>query len=154
MTTIRTSIRRLFECKWLCALSVAACWVLCVFFSACANRGIGPQGGPRDSIPPTPLTSIPENGSVNFQGGDIEVTFNEYLQLDNVSQNMLMSPPQQTPPEIKAIRRLSRMQRRSMRPAASERPSAIASVQRRVTAVFSPVVAKEEASTYTDTIIW
>lgn len=102
MTTIRTSIRRLFECKWLCALSVAACWVLCVFFSACANRGIGPQGGPRDSIPPTPLTSIPENGSVNFHGGDIEVTFNEYLQLDNVSQNMLMSPPQQTPPEIKA----------------------------------------------------
>lgn len=68
----------------------------------CANRGIGPQGGPKDTIPPLPLKSEPENGSVNFQGDHIEVTFNEYLQLDNISANLLMSPPQQTPPEVKA----------------------------------------------------
>ena len=29
------------------------------------------------------------------------MTFNEYLQLDNVSQQLLMSPPQQNPPEVK-----------------------------------------------------
>ena len=68
----------------------------------CANRGIGPQGGPRDSIPPLPLKSTPENGSVNFTGKRIEVTFNEYLQLDNIGQNLLMSPPQQHAPEVKA----------------------------------------------------
>jgi hypothetical protein len=48
-----------------------------------------------------PLLSIPENGSVNFKGENIEVTFDEYLQLDNIAQNLLMSPPQQTPPEVK-----------------------------------------------------
>lgn len=70
--------------------------------AGCANRGIGPQGGPKDTIPPLPLKSEPENGSVNFQCDHIEVTFNEYLQLDNISSNLLMSPPQQTPPEVKA----------------------------------------------------
>lgn len=81
--------------KSLCAI------LMCVLFVACANRGIGPQGGPKDSIPPVPLHAVPENGVLNFKGQDIEVTFDEYLQLDNIAQNMLMSPPQQTPPEVK-----------------------------------------------------
>ncbi len=68
----------------------------------CANRGVGPQGGPRDSIPPTAVKSVPENGTVNFTGRRIEITFNEYVQLDNVSANLLMSPPQQRPPDVKA----------------------------------------------------
>lgn len=67
----------------------------------CANRGIGPQGGPKDSLPPVVLKSSPENGALEFKGKRIEVSFNEYLQLDNVSQNLIMSPPQQHPPEVK-----------------------------------------------------
>ena len=67
----------------------------------CANRGIGPQGGPKDSLPPAVVKSSPENGALEFHGKQIEVTFNEYLQLDNVSQNLIMSPPQQHPPEVK-----------------------------------------------------
>lgn len=70
-------------------------------FNSCANRGAGPQGGPRDSIPPFAVKSEPENGSVDFHGSHIEVLFNEYLQLDNVSQNLMMSPPQQKPPVVK-----------------------------------------------------
>lgn len=70
--------------------------------ASCANRGVGPQGGPRDTIPPMPVKSEPENGSVNFTGNRIEITFNEYLQLDNLGNNLLMSPPQQRPPEVKA----------------------------------------------------
>ena len=68
----------------------------------CANRGVGPQGGPKDSIPPEVVRSVPENGALEFKGKRIEVMFNEYLQLDNLSQNLLMSPPQQHPPEVKA----------------------------------------------------
>lgn len=68
----------------------------------CANRGSGPQGGPKDSIPPVAVRSLPENGSVAFHDDRIEIYFNEYLQLDNISQNLLMSPPQQHPPEVKA----------------------------------------------------
>ena len=74
---------------------------LALFIASCANRGIGPQGGPKDTTPPVPRGSEPEMGALNFKGKRIEVTFDEYLQLDNVAQNLLMSPPQQTPPDVK-----------------------------------------------------
>ena len=68
----------------------------------CANRGIGPQGGPKDTIPPIALVSNPELGALNFAGKRVEITFNEYLQLADLGSNLLMSPPQQTPPDVKA----------------------------------------------------
>ena len=76
---------------------------LLLFFSSCANRGIGPQGGPKDTIPPRMVKEQPLNQSVNFHGKKIEITFNEYLQLDNIQQNLLVSPPQQVSPIVKAV---------------------------------------------------
>ena len=70
--------------------------------AGCANRGVGPQGGPKDSIPPVAIKAEPELGILEFKGKRIEITFNEYIQLSDVSSNLLMSPPQQTPPDIKA----------------------------------------------------
>lgn len=69
----------------------------------CANRGIGPQGGPKDVQPPTVLKETPENGTLNFNAKRIEIQFDEYVTLDDVSKNVLISPPQQYPPEIKAV---------------------------------------------------
>lgn len=69
---------------------------------SCANRGVGPQGGPKDSIPPVALKSEPELGALEFKGKRIEITFNEYLQLNDLGNNLLMSPPQQNPPDVKA----------------------------------------------------
>ena len=77
--------------------------LLLLFFSSCANRGIGPQGGSKDTIPPRMVKEQPLNQSVNFHGKKIEITFNEYLQLDNIQQNLLVSPPQQVSPIVKAI---------------------------------------------------
>ena len=77
--------------------------LLLLFFSSCANRGIGPQGGPKDTIPPRMVKEQPLNQSVNFRGKKIEITFNEYLQLDNIQQNLLVSPPQQVSPIVKAV---------------------------------------------------
>lgn len=70
--------------------------------AGCANRGIGPQGGPKDTEPPVPLKSEPEIGALNWHGDRIEVTFNEYLELVDVTTHLLMSPPQQNAPDVKA----------------------------------------------------
>lgn len=70
---------------------------------SCANRGIGPQGGPKDEIPPKVVKEVPINGTVNYHNKVIEIYFDEYLQLDNVSENVMISPPQQRPPEVKAV---------------------------------------------------
>ena len=74
-----------------------------VMLSACANMGQGPQGGPKDTIPPVVVKELPMNGSLNVTGKKIEITFNEYIQLADIQSNVLISPPQQNPPEIKAI---------------------------------------------------
>lgn len=70
---------------------------------SCANLGSGPQGGPRDTIPPKIVKELPTNGVLLFSGKKVEITFNEYIQLDDVQKNILISPPQQNPPEVKAI---------------------------------------------------
>lgn len=84
-------------------MRLAAFALLLTFFSSCANRGIGPQGGPKDTVPPRIVKEQPLNQSVNFHGKKIEITFNEYLQLDNIQQNLLVSPPQQVSPVVKAV---------------------------------------------------
>ena len=71
--------------------------------SACANMGQGPQGGPKDTIPPMVVKELPMNGSLNVTDKKLEITFNEYIQLADIQNNVLISPPQQNAPEIKAI---------------------------------------------------
>lgn len=78
------------------------CLAAIAILASCANRGIGPQGGPKDSIPPVPLRSVPEIGALNFKDKRIEVTFDEYIQLNNIAGNLLMSPPQQNAPDVRA----------------------------------------------------
>lgn len=79
------------------------CIVVSLFLASCANLGQGPQGGPRDTIPPVVVKESPVNGCLLFDAKRIEIQFNEYVQLDDVQKNVLISPPQQTPPEVKAI---------------------------------------------------
>ena len=74
-----------------------------VMLSACANMGQGPQGGPKDTIPPMVVKEQPVNGSLNIATKKVEITFNEYIQLADIQKNVLISPPQQQAPEIKAI---------------------------------------------------
>lgn len=74
-----------------------------IILMSCANRGQGPQGGPRDTIPPILLKETPQNGTLNFTGKEITLQFDEYIQLDDIQNNVIISPPQQTPPEVKAV---------------------------------------------------
>ncbi len=50
-------------------------------------------GGPRDEDPPRLVESVPENYSLNFTGNEIEITFDEFIRLNNVNQELVISPP-------------------------------------------------------------
>lgn len=94
----------MINCKqYIVALCACAAICLIAALSGCANRGSGPQGGPKDSIPPRLIRETPLNGTCNFSGKTIVLQFDEYVQLNNVSENVLISPPQQKPPIVKAI---------------------------------------------------
>ena len=76
---------------------------LLVLLASCANRGIGPQGGPKDTIPPKVVREIPENGSVNYTDKTVTVHFDEYIQLDNIATQLMICPPQKEQPDIKQV---------------------------------------------------
>lgn len=68
-------------------------------FTDCAKKGT-PSGGPRDTIPPVVLRSIPENFSTYFSGNEIEIRFDEYIKLKNINQELIISPPMKYMPLI------------------------------------------------------
>ena len=69
-------------------------------FQRCANA-VAPTGGPKDTTPPMVVQAVPENNSTNFVGTKIEITFDEYITLENANQNVLISPPLTEKPDIK-----------------------------------------------------
>ena len=68
-------------------------------FVNCANRG-NPTGGEKDVTPPSITKSFPENYSINFTGNEIKIYFDEYIKIKNLSKQLIVSPPMNTPPEI------------------------------------------------------
>lgn len=69
------------------------CW-------SCAQQG-SPSGGPRDETPPRVLECDPPNYSTRFTEKKILITFNEFVVLDNVNQELIVSPPMKEQPEVK-----------------------------------------------------
>ena len=59
-----------------------------------------PTGGPRDKEPPFTVESKPVAGALNFQGRSVEITFNEYIALDNINDKFMVSPPVRKKPQI------------------------------------------------------
>lgn len=62
-----------------------------MMISSCAQIGM-PVGGPRDSLPPVLLASNPPNRTLHFKEKVITLTFNEYIDLKNLQENLVVSP--------------------------------------------------------------
>lgn len=77
--------------------------LLITLLCGCANMAQGPTGGKKDMTPPQFVSSTPEQNGKNVKDKHIEIFFDEYLQLSNPSQNIVVSPPQKGNPSAKAI---------------------------------------------------
>lgn len=66
----------------------------------CANI-VTPTGGPKDEKPPVVLNATPANNSTNFTGKTIHLTFDEFVTLNNPSNNVLISPPMNKKPTFR-----------------------------------------------------
>lgn len=60
--------------------------------SGCAKRG-SPTGGLVDSIPPALVNASPKINSTNFDSEEIRLTFDEFVKLDKVEEQLIISPP-------------------------------------------------------------
>ena len=79
--------------------AVCVVHVLSILGSSCAQI-ISPTGGPRDSISPVLLNADPPNGTINFKGNKIVLTYDEYVQLAKLQENLLVSPTPKITPNI------------------------------------------------------
>ncbi len=81
------------------ALYIFIITLLPLLYQGCAKVG-NPTGGPKDVTPPRILQSIPENYSVFFDEKRITITFDEFIQLNNITQELVASPPMEEQPEV------------------------------------------------------
>ena len=83
---------RLFSSRFLIAVPVI---VIC----GCAKIS-APTGGPRDKLPPVVVESDPVSGAKNFRRKTLQITFNEFVVLDNINDKFMISPPMKKKPRI------------------------------------------------------
>lgn len=53
---------------------------------------VPPSGGKRDKTPPKLINTIPKNQSTEFKGQNIELEFDEYVVVENLNQQLLITP--------------------------------------------------------------
>ncbi|HUS02317.1 MAG TPA: Ig-like domain-containing protein, partial [Chitinophagaceae bacterium] len=70
-----------------------------VLTSGCAQI-VAPTGGVRDTLPPILVNTNPKEPAVNFTGNRITLYFDEYVQLSEIQQNLLVSPTPKNNPYI------------------------------------------------------
>ncbi len=87
-------LKRLLGSLFLCCV-VLGLW-------QCARRG-NPSGGPKDLDPPVLLRSEPDNFTLNFSANKIRLYFDEYIKLEDVQNQLIVSPPLKYIPEIKPL---------------------------------------------------
>ncbi|MCK4751167.1 MAG: Ig-like domain-containing protein [Bacteroidales bacterium] len=83
---------------------IASFILLALLCWTCAQQG-SPSGGPRDEDPPIVLECEPSNYSTRFTVKKILITFDEFIVLDNVNQELIVSPPMEEKPEVKLKRK-------------------------------------------------
>jgi hypothetical protein len=71
---------------WLIVISA------CIFlFPGCANI-VPPSGGPKDTLAPRLTYITPPDSTLHFNAKKVTFTFNEYVQLDNIFEKLIVSP--------------------------------------------------------------
>ncbi|MFL5787955.1 MAG: Ig-like domain-containing protein [Flavisolibacter sp.] len=69
---------------------------------------IPPSGGPRDTLPPVLVSANPHDSTLNFHGNRIVFTFDEYIDLADVQNNLLFQPtPEKNPVITSKLRTLT-----------------------------------------------
>ena len=84
-------------------LSILALVLTALFWtsvpSGCANI-MPPAGGPRDSLPPVLIKAEPGDSTTNFRGREVVFSFDEYIDLKDLSNNVIWTPTFDVNPTI------------------------------------------------------
>lgn len=90
--TVSYSLQVIVSCLFLLAS--------CFLASSCARMG-QPDGGWYDETPPRVIKTVPADKSVGVNNKKFYIYFNEYISIDNPSENVIVSPPQMEAADIR-----------------------------------------------------
>ena len=79
-------------CKSISLMRYSLYIMALILVASCARRS-SPSGGEKDSIPPILIASNPKINSVNFDADEIRLTFDEWVKLEKLDQQLIISPP-------------------------------------------------------------
>jgi len=79
-------------CKSISLMRYSLYIMVMILIAGCARRST-PTGGLKDSIPPVLVNSNPKINSVNFNADEIRLTFDEWVKLDGLDKQLIISPP-------------------------------------------------------------
>ena len=83
-------------CVFLLVIPLLASWLM---MGSCANI-IPPAGGPRDSLPPVLVQSLPKDSALNVRPKLITLTFNEYVSVNDIFQQLVVNPAMNSQPQV------------------------------------------------------
>lgn len=83
------------------SLLLVGCITFITFIFGCANIA-APSGGVRDSLPPVLVGAVPKDSFEHFTDKKIVFTFNEYVELNELQQNLLVSPTPKIIPQVES----------------------------------------------------
>ncbi len=80
---------------------IAFCFFFLVITACfqCARRGT-PSGGPKDETPPVLIRAIPDDMTTNFEPQNIRLYFDEFIRLNDVQNQLIVSPPLKNTPIV------------------------------------------------------
>ena len=70
-----------------------------ILFFSCAQI-VAPGGGKKDTTPPRVVKYTPDSAQTNFNSKSIQITFDEFVQLKDLNNQLIISPPLKNTPEI------------------------------------------------------
>jgi len=75
-------------------------FIALLLLASCANI-VTPSGGSKDLTPPVVVKSSPENYSTRFDAAIVTITFDEFIQLQDLRNHLIISPPIEQAPDIR-----------------------------------------------------
>lgn len=82
-------------------LQILLPFLILICFTRCAQVGVL-TGGPRDTTPPQLKEALPPNQSTGFHSGEILLSFDEFVQVNDVANQLIVSPKLKENPSVVA----------------------------------------------------
>jgi uncharacterized protein (DUF2141 family) len=73
---------------------------LTLLIYSCASI-VSPTGGPKDETPPVCTKKVPTDNTIKFNASSIDFYFDEFVSLNDITNQFLISPPLEKAPDIK-----------------------------------------------------